>query len=296
VSTSLWNDLFRRGLEAFAPTSPGFQGGTFGFYYAEDTEKLYFWDGDEWVEVPLTAGGGGPETNYPEVSTWADLPDATTHSGDIYIVQTTTGIIGFRKLAGLWRSDGASWIYLGLYGRNASEIVNVPAGTIAATDVQAALNELDGDIQPLTGWGAYVHTGSTQALAANTKVTLTNNAGTILHVQKPSDIAAFYSSGLITGREGDGIAFAAEMTFMPDDGTASNLSLAIDIGGSVGEVYPAEYPIIHGALVAHKISYNISAYTLDTWEANGGVVKVEVDGPGVVSGVRYVIHRIHKAR
>lgn len=80
---------------------------------------------------------------YPQVTDFASLPSAAANTGAIYIVQTTTGIIGFRKLAGLYRSDGANWNYLGLYGRNAVEIVNVPAGNIVATDVQAAINELD---------------------------------------------------------------------------------------------------------------------------------------------------------
>lgn len=80
---------------------------------------------------------------YPQVTDFASLPSAAANTGAIYIVQTTTGIIGFRKLAGLYRSDGANWNYLGLYGRNAVEIVNVPSGNIAATDVQAAINELD---------------------------------------------------------------------------------------------------------------------------------------------------------
>jgi len=80
---------------------------------------------------------------YPQVTNFAALPDPTTVTGAIYIVQTTTGIIGFRKLAGLWRSDGVSWNYLGLYGLNAAEIVNVPAGRISATNVQIALSQLD---------------------------------------------------------------------------------------------------------------------------------------------------------
>lgn len=82
---------------------------------------------------------------YPQVADFASLPSAAANTGAIYIVQTTTGIIGFRKLAGLYRSDGANWNYLGLYGRNAVEIVNVPAGNISATDVQGAIDELDSE-------------------------------------------------------------------------------------------------------------------------------------------------------
>jgi hypothetical protein len=79
---------------------------------------------------------------YPQVVDHASLPSAAANAGKIYIVQTTTGLIGFRKLAGLWRSDGAAWLYLGLYGRNASEIVNVPGPGSTAIDVQGAIDEI----------------------------------------------------------------------------------------------------------------------------------------------------------
>lgn len=87
---------------------------------------------------------------YPQVVDHASLPSAAANTGEIYIVQTTTGIIGVRKLAGLWRSDGAAWNYLGLYGRNASEIVNVPGAGSSATDVQAAIDDIGG--RSTDGW------------------------------------------------------------------------------------------------------------------------------------------------
>jgi len=150
-------------------------------------------------------------------------------------------------------------------------------------------------VEGLTGWGAYVHTGAAQALTAGVKVSLTNNAGTVIDTQKPSDIESFYSAGKITGRVGDGVLISVELTFTPSDGTASNFYIAIDIGGAVGEIYPRDFAVFRGSGVAHKVSYNVGAYTLDTWEANGGTVKVEADGPGSVSATRYVIQRTHKA-
>jgi hypothetical protein len=144
MADNLWPGLFRRGRFADAPTSPDFQGETYGFWHDTEANELKFWSNTGW----LTVGIPTPES-YPEVATFADLPLASGNTGAIYIVQTTTGIIGFRKLAGLYRSDGAAWNYLGLYGRNAVEIVNVPAGDITATDVQGALNELDNIKQPV---------------------------------------------------------------------------------------------------------------------------------------------------
>lgn len=147
-----------------------------------------------------------------------------------------------------------------------------------------------------SGWGSYVHTGASQTLVGGVKVALLNNAGTVLEPQKPVDIATFYNGTTIPGRNGDGLVAGIEFTFTPSSAAASFLSLAIDIGGTVGELYPQEYIIAHGSGIPHKISYTAAAYTLDTWQANGGVVRVLSDGPGVITGVRYVIHRLHKAR
>lgn len=101
---------------------------------------------------------------YPMVNTFADLPVAAVVDR-IYIVRTTTGLFGFRKLAGMWRDNGTSWDYLGLYGRSAVEIAFTPAGTIAAVDVQAALQELDGDIQGHIGTGGAAHAAASGAVA-----------------------------------------------------------------------------------------------------------------------------------
>lgn len=55
------------------------------------------------------------EVRYPKVDTHADLPDASDHTGEIYVVLTATGIWGVnRKRSGMWSSDGVSWNRLGV--------------------------------------------------------------------------------------------------------------------------------------------------------------------------------------
>jgi head-tail adaptor len=147
-----------------------------------------------------------------------------------------------------------------------------------------------------TGWAAYNHTGAAQSVVANVKAPLVNNAGSKIEDQKPADVADLYDGTAVTGRVGDAIMVAIELTFTPSDGDTSSLALDIDIGGTVGEIYTEEFPITRGANVPHKISYHPPAYTLDTWAANGGMVEVMADGAGSISNVRYVIHRLHKAR
>lgn len=100
---------------------------------------------------------------YPSVVAYANLPTATG-SGDIYIVQTSTGIWPVRRPAGLWRDSG-SWTWLGNFTWTAEEVVNVPAGAIVATNVQAALNELDTDLSGHIGLGGSAHPDATTSVS-----------------------------------------------------------------------------------------------------------------------------------
>jgi len=101
----------------------------------------------------LYADVAGPP--YPMVTAYADLP-AASGSGSVYLVQTSTGAWPTRRPAGLWRDTG-SWAWLGNFTWTAEELVNVPAGAIVATNVQAALNELDADLSSHIGVGGSQH-------------------------------------------------------------------------------------------------------------------------------------------
>lgn len=82
---------------------------------------------------------------YPEVLDFASLPSAAANAGKDYLVQTTTGswLTLTRKPAGLYRSNGSTWSWLGDAPTTASLITFTPTGNIVATDVQSALAELD---------------------------------------------------------------------------------------------------------------------------------------------------------
>lgn len=74
-----------------------------------------------------------------EAATYADLPEASEHTGEIYIVQKTTGVYLInRKQAGMYRSDGSVWNLLDV-NLQADKVYY--AGTVAGADnVQDALN------------------------------------------------------------------------------------------------------------------------------------------------------------
>tara|TARA_R110000850_G_scaffold263483_1_gene392342 strand:- start:75 stop:623 length:549 start_codon:yes stop_codon:yes gene_type:complete len=153
-----------------------------------------------------------------------------------------------------------------------------------------------------SGWAEYRDTqytsGSPFAIVANTLTDLPNNSGIVIDSQKPSDFTTFYDSTAqkITGRNGDGLAWSIEIILVPSV-SAEYVNLSVDIGGTIGEVFMKLYSFPKGAGVERSIIYTIpSAYTLDTWETNGGQVKVISNGACNIHGIRYVFTRTHKAK
>ncbi|GAG84717.1 unnamed protein product, partial [marine sediment metagenome] len=67
------------------------------------------------------------EVNYPEVDTYADLPDAAESANETFLVLTATGVFGTdRKRAGLWRSNGTAWYRLGTLAGSGRVVVSTP--------------------------------------------------------------------------------------------------------------------------------------------------------------------------
>ncbi|MDD7886998.1 hypothetical protein [Flavivirga sp. 57AJ16] len=160
----------------------------------------------------------------------------------------------------------------------------------------------ENSISDYTGWADYVDGTYTSAsplsLTGSNKITLPNDANTIRDSQKPTDVTEFYNStnSTITGRNGDGINIVIEFKAKPTTGSITKLTIAIDIGGAVGEIYIRDFIMSKGNGVEHYYLSSFNAYTLDTWETNGGTVKIVSDAAAEVYDIRYVIARTHKAR
>lgn len=156
----------------------------------------------------------------------------------------------------------------------------------------------------LSGWADYTDTIRTSALPLllldGVKVTLPNNAGTKIEGQLPTDVLSMYNgtTNKILGRDGDAIGITIEFKAKPLSGAAGiRVLTSIDIGGAVGEIYPGTNNLDKGNGVEHPIRIAFNAYTLGTWQANGGLVKIQAVGSSVqVYDIRYVLFRLHKAR
>jgi len=150
-----------------------------------------------------------------------------------------------------------------------------------------------------TGWGSYNDTqytsGSPFSLTANTDVILPNNKGNTLEFQKPADVTTFYDGSVITGRNGDNLDI--QIYFKATPSTQNQwLDVWVDIGGSVGELYRQTFSFPRGSGVERGVMYSLSsAYTLGTWEANGGTVYVRSNASATIHSVVFNLDRSHKA-
>lgn len=164
-----------------------------------------------------------------------------------------------------------------------------------------ALNSMFDVIFGRTGWASYVDTqytsGSPFAVLSDTDTVLPNNAGTVVDAQKPTYITEYYDGSKILGRNGDGLAvqiyFKAESS-IPDQW----IDLWIDIGsGTPIELYTDTKGFPKGSGTERGFVYSLpSAYTLDTWEANGGTVYMLSNGACDVYDIVFNFTTTHKAR
>lgn len=80
--------------------------------------------------------------------------------------------------------------------------------------------------------------------------------------------------GYITGRNNDNLDIMIYFKAEPTNATQW-LDIWIDIGGSIGELYRQTFNFPKGIGVERGVLYALpSAYTRDTWEANGGIVYI----------------------
>lgn len=151
-----------------------------------------------------------------------------------------------------------------------------------------------------TGWASYVDTqyidaASAVTVPADTDFVLPNNAGTVLEVQKPAYIPTYYNGSVILGRTGDALDIMIYFKAIP---SAANqwLDVWIDIGGSIGELYRQTFSFPRGAGTQRGVLYALpSAYTLGTWEANGGTVYVRSGDPVDIHSINFNFDTTHRA-
>lgn len=172
---------------------------------------------------------------------------------------------------------------------------------IGGTDeIQASLDSLYE--RTFTGWVEYVDTtyrSTDWDIAANDTVTLRMAGHSIRDMQIPLDLDSMFnrSDTTIIGRNGDGLSISIEFDVEPSTNSDTYFDLWIDIGGGVRPLYGRTTSLPKGNGVEHHFSYSYTGFTLDTWEANGGKVKMSPNANIRVNGdIVILLTRTHKAR
>jgi len=134
------------------------------------------------------------------------------------------------------------------------------------------------------------------------KYRITNLTGTFINAEiitgGTSGATATVSSNksaLITGRNGDNLDMMLYFKATPS-ATNSELDIWINIGGAIGELY--RQTILFRGTTEKGVMYNLpSAYTLGTWESNGGQIYIRATGANFdIHSLNFNFDRSHKAR
>lgn len=177
--------------------------------------------------------------------------------------------------------------------------INIPTSGLWST-IASALNTMFGELFGRTGWGDYADTQFTEAspfsVVGGVDTLVPNNKGQVIETQKPTDVTTFYDGAVITGRNKDGILITIDLKAKPTAAGTSIIDFWLDIGGTVGRLYQRPVTFPKGVGVERPISFSISGYTLNTWEANGARLYCNADAAVDLYDIRYVITRTHKAR
>lgn len=207
--------------------------------------------------------------------------------------------------------------------KNSSEIFKVPlAGSIDSNDIQftestfrdfarlslgkssAQEGAVDSDSAKWSGWAQYGDSNYTNIspLVVNSGQTSTINLDGLLNTVKtqlPEESTDLYntvSSKITPVSSGDGYSMSLAFNGISSSNNG-DATIFVDIGGSFTRLFPKTFRFNRGAGVSHEYYFVFNFYSLGTFIANGGLIKIE-SGQGNTSiyDIILQIHRTHKGK
>lgn len=153
-----------------------------------------------------------------------------------------------------------------------------------------------------TGWANYLDTQYTAinpfTVLDGVTSTLPNNAGTVIDDYLPNGVSQFYNSGtqkITPGAVGDYNVITVRFNAESSTNTAY-LEFGIDIGGTQGVIFRDIKVFPKGAGVEHPFAFVCPGFSLDTFLANGGSVKISaLNGDVDIYGINYHFARMYAA-
>ena len=244
------------------------------------------------LQVSDWTGGVGTK---PASGSYIGATGLVVAVGDAIDIRGTQGIQGETGAAGAAGTNGTN----GVDGDDAKQITTIthePNNAIKATFTDTTSITSDAP-KRLLGWASYVDTtftvGAPFTLSDGVKVTLPNNSGTVIDAYLPSGVTRFYNnstSKITPVAVGDGFSISVRFTATPS-AVNTYLSFGIDIGSGT-DIFQQTIILPRGAGAQNPVNVELQGYSLGTFLANGGLVKLTAVGGNVqVYGVEFQIHR-----
>ena len=236
-----------------------------------------------------------------QVSDWTGGAGTKPASGSYIGATGLTAIIGgavdFRGTAGTNGTNGVN----GVNAKQISALTYEPNNAIKATFTDATFVTSDAP-KKLTGWASYADSiytvGSPLSIANGMTANVTNNAATVIKTYIPFGVTSFWNSAtakITPANVGDGYTFCLRCKIKPSS-AGTYLDFGIYIAGAVGVIFKQTIVLPKGAGIEHDINIECTGYSLATFVANGGIMKITANG-GTLSiyNIELQVHRYHSS-
>ena len=249
------------------------------------------------LQVSDWTGGAGTK---PASGSYIGATGLTAIIGDAVDFRGIQGIQGLTGVAGTAGTNGTN----GVDGDDAKQITAITHE--ANNAIKATFNDAtfvtSNAPKKLTGWASYTDSiytvGSPLSIANGVTATVNNNAATVINTYSPFGVTSFWNSAtakITPVNVGDGYTFCLRCKIKPSSAD-TYLDFGIDVGGAVGVIFKQTLVLPKGAGIEHDINIECTGYSLATFVANGGIMKITANG-GTLSiyNIELQVHRYYAA-
>lgn len=256
-----------------------------------------------WSPILATASDGNRQVL--QVADWTGgqgtKPATGSYIGSTGLVANIADGVDIRGIQGV-KGDTGNIGAAGTNGADGSDARQIAAITHESnnairttfTDTTSVVSDAP---KRLLGWASYTDTNFTLSapftLSDGIKVTLPNNAGAVINSYLPFGITSFYNnatSKITPATVGDG--YQISVRFVANPSTVNTyVSFGIDIGSGT-DIFQQTVILPRGAGTPNPVNVELQGYALNTFLANGGLVKLTAVGGNVqIYSVEFQIHR-----
>ncbi len=154
---------------------------------------------------------------------------------------------------------------------------------IELNNIVTAVKKLQGE----KGYGVYFDTEYTdinpQVITGSEFIALENNKGSVVETYLPDGVATLYDgTKIVPASVGSGLN--AYVSFIAKSSSQNSyLEFGVDIDGTFNEIFKNIETTVRGANTYQPYYLPINGYMLDTFNANGGVVKIKPKSGDTIS-------------